>query len=139
MIVQRAWARREPQSMARILCIGSYPVVVESRKAVLEQAGHDVVALVEPCDVAAACQGVSFDVAIIGQSNSPDRLKLMASDIRRHSPSAKILELYLWNQNRVIDDADAWLQLPVLARDLIQRVLELVNPKIIAWPTDPQD
>ncbi|HEV2990898.1 MAG TPA: hypothetical protein VG759_20840 [Candidatus Angelobacter sp.] len=70
--------------MARILCIGSYPVVVELRKAVLEQAGHKVVGLVEPCDAAAACEGVSFDVAIIGLPSSPEKLKLITSVIRRH-------------------------------------------------------
>ena len=120
--------------MAKILCTGSHPALIELRKAVLEGAGHTVVTIVEPGDVAAVCNETSFDVAIIGQSIGPESRGATASAIRQHCASVKILELYPWNQSKGIKDADAWLEAPVLARDLIQCIAELSNPKLVQWP-----
>ena len=77
--------------MAKILCTGSHLALIELRKAVLEGAGHTVVTIVEPGDVAAVCNDTSFDVAIIGQSIGPESRGATASAIRHYCASVKFL------------------------------------------------
>jgi hypothetical protein len=38
--------------------------------------------------------------------------KIIASLIREHCPSAKIMELYPPYEGKVIENADAWLEVP---------------------------
>ena len=116
--------------MAVVLCTGNNPVLMQTRRLILEAAGHSVITATRPSDVVAACKEHVLDVAIVGQSYSANERKSMASMIRQHAPSAKILELYQANQNRAIEDADSWLEVPAeVPQELAQRVEQLAGAK----------
>lgn len=117
--------------MALILCTGTDPVLLETRKLILEQAGHTVLATMGQRELVAACEKHSFDVAVIGQGISGPMKKIIASLIREHCPSAKILELYPPYQGKVVESADGWLEVPLdIPNNLAERVNELIaKPK----------
>ena len=114
--------------MARVVCTGIDLHLMETRKMILEQAGHDVLmARTEP-DLLAACENHDIDVAVIGQALSPNIKRSIAATVRRFCPSARILELYSIHQGRSIEDADSWLEVPAdVPQDLAERVDELAG------------
>ncbi len=114
--------------MALVLCTGADPVLIGVRKLILEDAGHTVFTAKDELDVAAACQEHAFAVVVIGQSASRSRKQALASLIRKHCPSARILELFTAYEGTVLNDADAWLQIsPNSPHELVQRVNELAG------------
>src|SRR5256885_456189 len=114
--------------MALVLCTGVDPVLLETRKLILERAGHTVVMAANMRDLTAACEKHCFDVAVIGQTVSAASKRLIASEIRSHCPSARILELYPLHQDRAVDNADAWLETPTdVPQQLATRVAELAK------------
>ena len=88
--------------MASVLCTGADPVLLETRKLILEQAGHTVIS------------AGKIDVAVIGQSISSNNKRIVSSLVRQHCPGAKVLELYRPTEGRIIPDADSWLEVPAL-------------------------
>lgn len=120
--------------MALVLCTGADPVLLETRKLILEEAGHVVISAKNHEAVIAACKHRIFDVAVIGQSVSPDSKRLLAALVRRHCPSAQILELHYIYEGRTLEDADSWLDVPVdVPRELAERVAELARSKSQPW------
>ena len=116
--------------MAQVLCTGVDRVLMETRKLVLQHAGHNVVGVTDARDLAAICQRHHFDIAVIGQALSPKNKKAIAALIREHCPSVKILELYPEYQQKTLDDADSWLEVPAdLPEALAKRVNELAAQK----------
>ena len=116
--------------MALVLCTGRDPVLLETRRLILQQAGHTVVPAMSGEQVILACKQHAFDVAVIGQSVSPESKKLIASLVRTHCLSAKILELYPANQGRTLADADSWLEVPAdVPQELAERVAEMATKK----------
>lgn len=114
--------------MAKVLCTGADPVLLETRKLILEHAGHTVISAMNQQMVTAACNKTKFQVAVIGQSVSSHTKKNIASLVRRYCPSAKILELHQVHQARTIEDADAWLEVPVdVPAELAERVAQLAG------------
>ena len=114
--------------MSLILCTGIDPALLETRKLILERAGHTVITATDQRQVAAACEKHQLGVAVIGQTVAPPMRKLIASLIRKHCRSAKILELYPPYEGRVVKDADDWLEVPVdIPDDLVERVEELIQ------------
>lgn len=114
--------------MALVLCTGVDPSLIATRKLILELAGHTVVAAMNELQISAACDKHLFEVAVIGQTVSPNTKRMLASVIRSQSPSTKILELYPPYQGRVLENADSWLEVPVVVpRDLADRVSELAE------------
>jgi CheY-like chemotaxis protein len=114
--------------MALILCTGVDPVLLQTRKQILEQAGHTVVTTIDQPQLAAACAKHRFDVAVIEQAMDPRMRKIVASLIREQCPAAKILELYPPQEARVVADADAWLEAPeAIPKDLVERVNQLLQ------------
>ena len=116
--------------MAMVLCTGADSMLLETRKLILEKAGHTVVPARDQVTVIAACNRWDFDVAVIGQSISPENKRIIGTLIRQHCPESAILELYPAHQSKILDDADAWLAVPVdVPQELAERVGELVNRK----------
>lgn len=125
--------------MAMVLCTGSDLVLMETRKLILQRAGHHVVTVTNPSDISSACKEHVFDVAVIGQSFSADSRRSIASLIRRHCPSTKILELYPANQSQAIEDADSSLEVPAeVPQELAQQVNLLAKPETSRLPRTKQ-
>ena len=112
--------------MALVLCTGVDPILLETRRLLLERAGHAVTTIRDERELTAACQKTHFEVAVIGQGVTPKMKRVIASRIREHCPSARILELYSPHQGKSLDDADSWMEVPAdLPGQLAQRVSEL--------------
>ena len=114
--------------MALVLCTGVHRNLVETRKLLLEDAGHTVItALTEPA-VEHACEEHSFDVAVIGQAITPKEKARFLAIVRRYCPSAKVLELYPSYLGRTLEAADDWLQVPLdVPPELADRVTALAR------------
>ena len=98
--------------MALVLCTGSDPTLLETRRMILERAGHTVVSAMNVSDVTLACKSHRFHVAVIGQSISPDSKRVIAQLVRHNCPSARILELFPPYYGKTLEDADSWLAVP---------------------------
>jgi len=119
---------KEP--MALVLCTGVDKLLLETRKLILERAGHTVVSVTDEVSLLNACQKHSFDVAVIGQTVSTNMKHHIASIIKQHCAGAKLLELYPQFSKQVLPGADAALPVPVdVPRDLADRVNELAGQK----------
>ena len=98
--------------MALVLCTGNDKALLDSRRLVLEHAGHTVVSAMDEQTLINACQKHSFDVAVIGQAVSANTKHRIASLVKQHCPDAKILELSAVC-GKLLEDADSWLGVPV--------------------------
>jgi CheY-like chemotaxis protein len=72
--------------MALVLCTGIDPILMETRQLILEQAGHQVVSVVDERELEKACGEHRFDVVIIGQSLSPRMKPVSLKLVREHCP-----------------------------------------------------
>lgn len=116
--------------MALVLCTGIDPMLLKTRKLILEQAGHTVITAKNQQELTDACNQHQFDVAVIGQSVSSNMKRIIAALVRKQCPSAKILELHPQYQGKSVKDADSWLETPAdVPRALSQRVTELAEEK----------
>lgn len=116
--------------MALVLCTGADSVLLETRRLILRQAGHTVIPATSKEAVILACKDHAFDVAVIGQSVSPESKRLIASLVRENCPSAKILELHQAHHGRTLADADSWLEVPAdVPHELAERVTEMAIKK----------
>jgi len=116
--------------VATVLCTGVDRGLVETRRLILEQAGHTVVIAADQAGVINACKQRAIDVAVISQTVPPGSKKIISSLIRQHSSSAKILELHQAHQAKALEDADSWLEVPAgVPQDLADRVTELAAQK----------
>jgi hypothetical protein len=114
--------------VALVLCTGNSPGLMETRRIILERAGHRVIMASDERELTAVCEVNDFDVAVIGQTISPKVKRAVASLIRRSCPSAKILELYPPYQGKAVEDADSWLEVPSAVPDeLAERVNDLTR------------
>jgi CheY-like chemotaxis protein len=86
--------------------------LIQTRKQILEQAGHTVIDARDGREVVAACAAHRFDVAVIGQAVSPRIKRHIAALIRQHCPGAKLLEMHEPHEGRAVPDADDWLESP---------------------------
>jgi hypothetical protein len=116
--------------MALVLCTGVDKALLQYRRLILEHAGHTVISVTDEQTLPAVCQKHSFNIAVIGQTVSANMKHRIASLIRQHCPHAKILELYPVYTGKVLNDADAWLEVPIdMPKDLADRVNELAQGK----------
>ena len=99
--------------MALVLCTGVDKGLLQSRRFILERAGHSVVTAMDEKTLLAACASHSFHVAVIGQSTGPGTKRRIAALVRQHCPDVKVLELYDPRAGRLVEDADSWLETPV--------------------------
>lgn len=110
--------------MALVLCTGVDPGLMRTRQLILEQAGHQVVLALEKPSLVSACKKQRFDVAVIGQTVSNTYKREVMALIRKHCPSARVLELYRGPMGRVLEDADSWLEVPA---DVPQELADCVT------------
>jgi len=97
--------------MALVLCTGVDPSVVHTRQLILERAGHVVVSVLDESSLIAACEHNKFQVAVVGQSVSAKVKRRIARMVRENCPNAKLLEIYNLSTGKVLEDADAWLEM----------------------------
>ncbi|MGH9523155.1 MAG: hypothetical protein ACRD3E_11555 [Terriglobales bacterium] len=116
--------------MAQVLCTGVDGTLLQTRRMMLERAGHTVTTVTLEDELREACETTKFDVAVIGQSVSPRQKRRVADLIRNHCPTAKVLELYSPFEGAAIDDADDSLCVPAdVPDDFVNRVAQLAAPE----------
>jgi hypothetical protein len=114
--------------MALVLCTGVNKALLQTRKYILEAAGHTVVTVTDEKALLEACKKQTFDVAVIGQSTGAKMKPRISALVREHCPAAKILELYEPYSGPVVADADASVATPFeVPKDLADRVTELAS------------
>ncbi len=114
--------------MARVLCTGVDQRLIETRKLILEHAGHKVTTAMSEQAVREACQREQFDVAVIGQTIHPNEKRRILALLRQHCPPAKVLELYTVSSEKVLSEADDWLRVPAtVPPELADRVSALAE------------
>lgn len=114
--------------MAFVLCSGIDKSVLETRRLILEKAGHRVVTVMDETALLNACNDHSFDVAVIGTTISPKMKPRLAMLIKQHCPDVKILELHPPYTGKILEDADSWLVVPTdVPEELVERVNELAS------------
>jgi len=110
--------------MAVVLCTGSDPVLMKTRQMIIESAGHKVLSAVSGGEVEILCSAFTFHVAVLGQSAAPHLKRETLAAVRRSCPTTKVLELYPPHLGRVLEDADAWLEMPPETPDTLIKVVE---------------
>ena len=110
--------------MALVLCTGVDPVLLKTRKLILQSAGHTVITAMDESGIAKACGQHAFEVAVIGQTAPESVKRRIMTLIRTNCPEARVLELYRFSTGKFLEDADAWLEVP---SDLPQELAERVN------------
>ena len=99
--------------MALVLCVDTEDALQSSRKLILEQAGHHVVAVTGERELIAACGQCQFEIAVIGQAVPENEKHRALRLIKEHCPQAKVLELVEYGTERTLTDANDWLEVPV--------------------------
>jgi hypothetical protein len=117
--------------MASVLCTGIIDFdLMETRKLILEKAGHTVITAVDDNEIVAACRSNAFDVAVIGQMEASNIKRSVFEVVRYNCYSARILELFTADAGPVLAEADLWLEVPANSpNDLADKVFELANRK----------
>lgn len=115
--------------MALVLCTGVHTTLVHTRKLILERADHTVVAALDQSSLEAACRQHNFDVVVICQSGSPALKREWMGLVRRHRPSAKVLEVYTRDTGSALPEADSWLEAPTAPEELADRLAMLTGEK----------
>jgi hypothetical protein len=117
--------------MASVLCTGIIDFdLMETRKLILEKAGHTVITAVDDNEIVAACRSNAFDVAVIGQMEASNIKRSVFEVVRCNCYSARILELFTADAGPVLAEADLWLEVPANSpNDLADKVFELANRK----------
>jgi hypothetical protein len=114
--------------MALVLCTGIDKALLETRRYILEAAGHKVVTVSDEATLLDACAKHAFDVAVIGQSLTGRIKRRIGMLVRENCAAAKILELYPPHEGKSLDDADSWLEVPaVVPKELVDRVDQLAK------------
>lgn len=112
--------------MARVLCTGIDAMLLQTRKLILESAGHEVITVMDEQSLVALCKEECFDVAVIGQTVTSKIKRRVSALVREHCPESRILELYQPHIGRSLEDADSWLVVPAdIPMQLTERVNEL--------------
>ena len=114
--------------MAVVMCVSTNDTLSQTRQMILESAGHRVLVVRTVSEAKKACAGNKVEVAVIGQGvPRPERVRVYEL-LRQECPTAKILELFLPSDGKVLKDADAWLEVPVTTPpQLAERVTELAK------------
>jgi len=100
---------------------------METRKLILEQAGHTVITAQSDEEIIAACRDFRFDVVIIGQGAEAKWKRDWSAHVREYCPFAKVLEVYMPGTVAAVKDADDWLVSPAVPTELATRVAALAG------------
>jgi DNA-binding NtrC family response regulator len=114
--------------MAVVMCLSTDDTLSQTRRMILESAGHRVLSVKNVPEAERACAEYPVDVAVIGQG-VPRAERVRVFDlVRKHCPNAKVLELYRPSDGKALTSADAWLEVPVsVPPALAQKVSELAS------------
>lgn len=113
--------------MANLLCIGISSAAMETRRLILERAGHSVIQVRDIREIVVACRNNTFSVVILGQT-LPAKEKLRVSEVvRRDCAGAKILELHT-GLAPDLPSADAHLQ---VATGAPEKLVDCVNELLV--------
>jgi hypothetical protein len=115
--------------MALVLCTGIDQTVMMTQRLMLERIGHQVFSAVSEQELEKACIQHRFHVAVIGQNLSSKAKPRVLTLVRKHCPSAAILELYPQYGDRALADADAWLPMPLGPQEFIDVVNSLAGKR----------
>jgi hypothetical protein len=114
--------------MSLVLNTGVYPPLMETRRLVLEHAGHVVITRTQDGEIVKACRNYEFDVVVIGQSAAAPVKRRIFRLVRKHCKSAKVLELTSPDSGKALEDADSWLEIhPMQPAALLERVALLAG------------
>lgn len=94
------------------MCTGGDRTLVETRRLIVERAGHEVVTALSVTATQSACERYRFDVVIIGHALSPQTKHCIFDVIRKHCPTAQVLELCRHHESKSLPEADGWLAVP---------------------------
>jgi len=114
--------------MALVLVVGTIDALMESRRLLIEAAGHEAIPVTNDAELISACKKNLVDVAVFGQMMAPAE-KIRGFDLfRQHCPNAKVLSLYSPSVGPVLRSADDWLAVPAdVPSELAERISELVR------------
>jgi len=115
--------------MALVLCTGSDESLMQTRKLILENEGHQVVLAKSLVAVENACAENDFHVVVLGQALVAPEKRRIVDVVKRACRSVKILELHgPGKESKVIADADDWLEVPAqVPQELATRVTALAT------------
>jgi uncharacterized OsmC-like protein len=120
----------EGLAVALVVCTGAHETLIATRKLLLERAGHQVIGVLGEPELIAACSQHTFDVAVVGQSVSDNEKRRILDLVRKHCPTAKVLELFSPNRGKSLDDADDWMEVPAeIPAHLAERVSTLAKSR----------
>ncbi|HKT23656.1 MAG TPA: hypothetical protein VJR04_03575 [Terriglobales bacterium] len=81
--------------MANILCVGKDDALMQTRRVILERAGHVISQACDLRQVIAACESDSFQIAVLGQSLPAAEKLRITSTVLRYCRGIKVLELHI--------------------------------------------
>jgi DNA-binding NtrC family response regulator len=114
--------------VAVVLCTGVDSLLLETRKLILQRAGHTIFEARNPRDARAICKQQSIDIVILCQTLQPEGKKAMVQAVRQHCPAAKILELYHSHHGKALNNCDEWMEVPPgVPQDLARCVGQLAK------------
>ena len=114
--------------MALVICTGVDQALLNTRRLILERAGHTVVTITDERSLVEALKEHTFDVAVIGQPVAARMKRKIAAIIREQCPAVKVLEIYDNRSGRILDDADAsMMALGDVPKNLADQVDELAK------------
>lgn len=114
--------------MAHILSAGIDPALLQTRKLMLEQAGHTVATATSESDVRDACSRMNVDVVVIGQTVVPQEKRRILEIVREACGSTKVLELFHPHRGQTLRNADQWMEVPAeIPVDFVKVVTDLAS------------
>lgn len=116
--------------MARILCVDDYPAGLEAIKRVLEQAGHEVVALSQPGSAPVMLVQTPFDAAVLDFRMPGVDGGLVAKRLKQANPQLPIIMLSAYPADipePAVGSVDVFLAKgPATARELLSALAQLL-------------
>ena len=82
------------RTVTDVLCVGLDDAAMQTRRLILERAGHSLTQARDLRQVQAACETTAFSVVVLGQSLNANEKKRVSDVVRTHCKRAKILELH---------------------------------------------
>jgi len=116
--------------VACVLCVGTDELLMDTRRLLLQRAGHTVVIAADLRIIEAACHERRFDVVVLGDALVPPEKRRVADLVHEVCAGARILELHKVNQRPAVSDADDWMESPAeVPASFAERVSSLAARK----------
>ena len=82
------------RAVTDVLCVGLDDAGMQTRRMILERAGHTLTQAQDLRQVQAACKSIKFSVVVLGQSLNANEKKRVSDIVLTHCKGAKLLELH---------------------------------------------